>query len=85
MHLLGAGKQLYACPLSNGLNIFFYVYAQRDLGAAKTNAYYAIAPFIGVLLSPAIFNQIPSISFVVALLIMIGGTYLATIESSPSQ
>ena len=31
-----------------GLSIYFYVYAQRDLGAAKTSAYYAIAPFIGV-------------------------------------
>ena len=33
-----------------GLSIYFYVYAQRDLGAAKTSAYYAVAPFIGVLL-----------------------------------
>ena len=30
-----------------GLSIYFYVYAQRDLGAAKTSAYYAVAPFIG--------------------------------------
>lgn len=34
-----------------GLSIFFYVYAQRLLGAARTSAYYAIAPFIGTLLS----------------------------------
>lgn len=85
------GKPLYIAAtlllgfVAYGLSIFFYVYAQRDLGAAKTSAYYAIAPFIGVLLSLAIFNQIPGISFVVALLIMIGGTYLATIDSSPSQ
>ena len=31
-----------------GLSIYFYVYAQRYLGAAKTSAYYAISPFIGV-------------------------------------
>ena len=30
-----------------GLSIYFYIYAQRFLGAAKTSAYYAISPFIG--------------------------------------
>ncbi|MDD3142399.1 MAG: DMT family transporter [Lachnospiraceae bacterium] len=61
-----------------GLSIFFYVYAQRELGAAKTSAYYAIAPFIGVMLSLLIFHDIPSSSFVVALIIMIVGTYFAS-------
>lgn len=59
-----------------GLSIYFYVYAQRDLGAAKTSAYYAVAPFIGVLLSLIIFREIPSILFFVALAIMIIGTWL---------
>ena len=63
-----------------GLSIFFYIYAQRDLGAAKTSAYYAIAPFIGVGLSLVIFREIPSWSFVIALLIMIIGTYFASTE-----
>jgi drug/metabolite transporter (DMT)-like permease len=63
-----------------GLSIFFYIYAQRDLGAAKTSAYYAIAPFIGVGLSLIIFREVPSWSFVVALLIMIIGTYFASTE-----
>ena len=31
-----------------GLSIFAYVYAQRLIGAARTSAYYAVAPFIGV-------------------------------------
>ena len=61
-----------------GLSIVFYIYAQRELGAAKTSAYYAIAPFIGVALSLLIFKEIPSISFVVALLVMIAGTYVVT-------
>ena len=60
-----------------GLSIFFYVYAQRKLGAAKTSAYYAVAPFIGVALSLLIFWKLPSPSFWVALLIMEVGTYLA--------
>ena len=59
-----------------GLSIYFYVYAQRDLGAAKTSAYYAVAPFIGVLLSLIIFREIPGIMFFIALVIMILGTWL---------
>ena len=60
-----------------GLSIFFYVYAQRKLGAAKTSAYYAVAPFIGVILSLLIFREWPSPSFWAALLIMILGAYFA--------
>lgn len=64
-----------------GLSIFFYVYAQRELGAAKTSAYYAVAPFVGVLLSLILFRQIPSISFFIALAIMIVGAYFASSDS----
>lgn len=65
-----------------GLSIFFYIYAQRYLGAAKTSAYYALAPFIGVALSLLIFREVPTISFIVALLIMIAGTYLASTDTN---
>lgn len=67
-----------------GLSIFFYVYAQRDLGAAKTSAYYAVAPFISVGLSLVIFRELPALPFLVALLIMIGGTYLASTDPNAS-
>ncbi len=63
-----------------GLSIYFYVYAQRDLGAAKTSAYYAVAPFIGVLLSFLIFREIPGALFFVALVIMVAGTWLINRE-----
>jgi len=63
-----------------GLSIFFYIYAQRYLGAARTSAYYAIAPFIGVGLSLLIFSEIPTFSFVIALVIMIIGTYFVSTE-----
>ncbi|MBE5778930.1 MAG: DMT family transporter [Clostridiales bacterium] len=61
-----------------GLSIVCYIYAQRELGAAKTSAYYAIAPFIGVLLSLVIFLELPSPWFFTALVIMILGTWLVT-------
>lgn len=61
-----------------GLSIFFYVYAQRILGAARTSAYYAIAPFIGVILSLLIFREIPGILFIAALILMIIGAWLSS-------
>ena len=63
-----------------GLSIYFYVYAQRDLGAAKTSAYYAVAPFIGVALSFVIFREIPGALFFIALVIMIAGTWMVNRE-----
>ena len=65
-----------------GLSIVFYIYAQRELGAAKTSAYYAIAPFIGVALSLAIFRESPSVSFIAALVFMIVGTWVVTVADS---
>lgn len=59
-----------------GLSIFFYVYAQRLLGAARTGAYYAVAPFIGTLLSLVIFKEIPQFNYYIALVIMAAGAWL---------
>ena len=66
--------------VSYGLSIYFYVYAQRYLGAAKTSAYYAVAPFIGVLLSFIVFREIPGVLFFIALVIMIAGTWMVNKE-----
>ena len=56
---------------SYGLSLFFYILAQRELGAARTSAYCAITPFIGAGLSFAVFRDMPTIAFAVALPIMI--------------
>ncbi|MBO1265544.1 DMT family transporter [Proteiniclasticum sp. SCR006] len=64
-----------------GMSIYLYVYAQRYLGAAKTSAYYAVAPFIGAGLSLLIFLEIPSLTFLIALLIMVIGTYFASTDA----
>lgn len=69
--VLGVGFVAY------GLSIFFYVYAQRTLGAARTSAYYAVAPFIGTLLSLVIFREMPSSTYFVALGLMIIGAWLS--------
>lgn len=63
-----------------GLSIYFYIRAQRDLGAARTSAYYAAAPFIGVLVSWLIFRDEITGSFLIAFAIMLAGTYFAATE-----
>lgn len=67
---------------SYGLSINFYIKAQKDLGAAKTSAYYAIAPFLGVAFSMLLLQERPGIQFYIGLSIMIAATILMTeIES----
>lgn len=70
--VLGVGFVAY------GLSIFSYVYAQRLLGAARTSAYYAIAPFIGTLLSLIIFRDVPHYTYFIALGLMIVGAWLCS-------
>ncbi len=61
-----------------GLSIYFYVYAQRILGAARTSVYYAVAPFIGVFLSLLIFREVPGFAFIAALMLMLIGAWLSS-------
>lgn len=63
-----------------GFSIYCYVKAQRLLGAAKTSAYYAVAPFIGVALSLLVFREKPTWAFVIALLIMALGTCFVILD-----
>ena len=59
-----------------GLSIMFYIYAQRSLGAAKTSAFYALAPFLGAGISILVFSDIPKLNFYIALILMILGVIL---------
>lgn len=59
-----------------GLSIFLYVRAQSILGAAKTSAYYAVAPFIGALFSFVILRERLSVVYLAALTVMIAGSVL---------
>ena len=68
-----------------GLSIFFYVHAQRKLGAARTGAYYAISPFIGTLLSLIIFRTLPHYTFFIALVVMLAGAWLCTSDTPVMQ
>lgn len=57
-----------------GLSIFLYVRAQRDLGAARTSAYYAAAPFIGTFLAFVIHGESLTWMYLAALICMAIGT-----------
>ena len=59
-----------------GLSINFYIKAQKDLGAAKTSAYYSIAPFLGVAFGMLMLGERPAVQFYLGLAIMIVATVL---------
>jgi len=64
-----------------GLSIFFYVKAQHELGAAKTSAFYAIAPFVGALLSFIILHEALTEYYILALFLMIAGSALVVADT----
>ena len=68
--VLGLGFVAY------GLSINFYIKAQKDLGAAKTSAYYSIAPFLGVIFGLVLLGERPGLQFYAGLLLMIASTVL---------
>lgn len=62
--------------VSYGLSIYLYIKAQKDLGAAKTSAYYSIAPFLGVTFGMVLLGERPGVQFYVALTVMVVSTWL---------
>lgn len=64
-----------------GLSIFLYVRAQNVLGAAKTSAYYAVAPFVGAFLSFVFLKESFSWIYIVALVVMLAGSVLVVVDT----
>ena len=64
-----------------GLSIFLYIRAQRDLGAAKTSAYYAIAPFIGTFLSFVVDGDRLTKVYFIGLIFMIIGSVIVVYDT----
>ena len=59
-----------------GLSINFYIRAQKDLGAAKTSAYYSVAPFLGVIFGVVMLGERPDLGFWLGLVLMLAATVL---------
>ena len=64
-----------------GLSIHFYIRAQKDLGAARTSAYYSVAPFLGVVFGMVLLGERPGLQFYIALVIMIVATGMIVDDS----
>lgn len=67
--------------IAYGLSIFLYIRAQNVLGAAKTSAYYAVAPFVGSFLSFVFLRESLSVMYLVALAVMIAGSVLVVADT----
>lgn len=63
-----------------GLSLTLFVVALRTLGTARTGAYFSVAPLFGVLLSFAIWPELPGPQFWVAAALMAAGVWLHVSE-----
>lgn len=59
-----------------GLSIKLYIMAQQSLGAAKTSAFYSIAPFLGAAFGMVLLKERPGLQFYLALAIMAAATVI---------
>ena len=64
-----------------GLSIFMYIKAQRDLGAAKTSAYYAVAPFVGTFLAFVVNGEKLTLVYFIGLIFMIIGSAVVVYDT----
>jgi drug/metabolite transporter (DMT)-like permease len=63
-----------------GISLACFVLALRHLGAARTGAYFSVAPFIGAALSVVIFGDPVTFQLLVAAALMGVGLYLHLVE-----
>lgn len=80
--ILYIGLALLLGFVSYGMSLFFYISAQRHLGALRTSAYYSTAPFAGAIFSFILLRETLSILFVIAFIFMLIGTYFAIKENT---
>ncbi len=67
--------------VSYGLSIKFYIMAQNKLGAAKTSAFYSIAPFLGVGFSFLFLREQPKEQFYIGLALMLAATAIMIFDT----
>jgi drug/metabolite transporter (DMT)-like permease len=63
-----------------GLSLVLFVMALRDLGTARTGAYFSTAPFVGAILSVLLWNESVSVTLVAAGGLMALGVWLHVTE-----
>jgi drug/metabolite transporter (DMT)-like permease len=78
-HLPDAGKTLAAMVTGfagYGVSLVLFVIALRNLGTARTGAYFSVAPLFGVALALVLWPEIPPIPFWCATALMALGVWL---------
>ena len=76
---MAVGYALAAAALgfvSYGMSIHLYIKAQKDLGAARTSAYYSVAPFLGAAFGMVLLGERPGFQFYIGLTVMLAATVL---------
>jgi drug/metabolite transporter (DMT)-like permease len=68
-----------------GVSLALFVVALRELGTARTSAYFSIAPFAGIVLALAALGEVPGLSFWLALPLAAAGVWLHVSERHAHQ
>ena len=79
----GAAKAAAAAGvgfLGYGVSLALFVVALRDLGAARTGAYFSTAPFVGVAIATLVLGEAPGALFWPAAALMLAGVWLHVSE-----
>lgn len=63
-----------------GISLTLFVLALRDLGSARTGAYFSVAPFFGALLAVLVFGEAVSLRLLAAAALMAVGVWLHLTE-----
>jgi uncharacterized membrane protein len=66
--------------LSYGVSLVLFVRALRELGTARTGAYFSSAPFVGAALSLVVFREQPTLILIVGATLMAIGVWLHVTE-----
>jgi drug/metabolite transporter (DMT)-like permease len=66
--------------LSYGISLVLFVLALRNLGTARTGAYFSLAPFVGAALAIIVWQERPTVSFVIGAACMVVGVWFHLTE-----
>ena len=66
--------------LGYGVSLVLFILALRDLGTARTGAYFSVAPFFGAALALALLGERPAEPFWIAAALMAAGVWLHLTE-----
>ncbi len=64
-----------------GISLVLFVLALRELGAARTGAYFSTAPFVGALIAVVIFSEPVTVTLAIAAVLMGAGVWLHLSEN----